>query len=172
MNSSPLKPSGLAFIYTFPFLVYVDSSSQIKIKEIIFNGKTVRIYPLFRSGKANFVPMPPVEIQNIPFIDRLDIYIPSEAIIPLVSAIPSFDRDENGMFHLLVSWGEKFEKVLKIMPMDSLRIDVLERNESSAEIISNSCSFQLIQLIRQQTKQWWIEHYTNASVMHPVNQAA
>ncbi len=155
---------GTALLYTFPFLIYVDSQSPIKVKEIIIDDTTIRIYPFFRSGKANFIPMPPISVESIPFIEGLNIEPNNNLIIPTLAAIPSLEKDVNGesIMHLFVK--EEFEQFPSIMPMDSLRIDLLSREENKDQIVHSSVS-KLIQLIRHKTKQWWMEHHTTASLL-------
>ncbi len=165
MNSvSSLKPSGTALLYTFPFLIYVDSRSLIKAKEVVIGDTTIRIYPFFRSGKANFIPMPSINVENIPFIDGLNIKPNKNLSIPTLAAIPSLERDIDGNLNMLICFKEEFERSLDIMPMDSLRIDLLSREKNKDQIVHNSVS-KLIQLIRHKTKQWWIEHHTTASLL-------
>ncbi len=64
--------------------------------------------------------------------------------------------------HLFVK--EEFEQFPSIMPMDSLRIDLLSREENKDQIVHSSVS-KLIQLIRHKTKQWWMEHHNTASLL-------
>lgn len=161
MNLTPFKTSGEAFIYTFPFLIYQDTACQFEPKEISFNEKDIRIYPFFRSGKANFLPMPHTDKNLIPFAAGVNGKFPSNIPITSASAIPSLERDENGKFQMILCFTEKFDKVPKIMPMDSLRINILGNNKFNKDI-SNSCSLQLIRSIRHKTKQWWLEHHTYA----------
>ena len=48
--------SNIACLFSFPFPVYVDTESGFSLTEQKIEDETVRIYPFFRSGPANFNP--------------------------------------------------------------------------------------------------------------------
>ncbi len=65
---------GYSYIYSFPFCGYTESEN-IRINTFKLNDRQIiRIYPPFRQGRANFIPMPHWDINKIPFIKKINHY--------------------------------------------------------------------------------------------------
>ena len=111
---------GEAGLYTFPFWLYVDTRTPMLGRELLKGGSLIRFYPPFRSASANFMPMPRIRPEAVPFLSE----VKPNSLLPMlhVVTLPIFQPDGGpGTIALLSDqWGEK----PKIFPMDSLRIDL------------------------------------------------
>ena len=160
---STLKPSGNTYVFSFPYYVLVDTTELLKVKEINFGNTMVRIYPFFRSAKANFIPTPSISPHNIPFLEGAQKNISSNFVIDTMAVLPIY-KDGQFLRNEVIS-SEEFRPSMEIIPMDSFRIDVFEQNEEKAHNIAEECFRELIQLVRYATRQWWVEHISNSGLL-------
>jgi hypothetical protein len=145
--------SSKACLFTLPFPVYVDTDSVFDIQERRINQCSFRVYPLFRSGPANFVPAPAVNPLGIPLPDgRRGINAPQDAF-PLLAGLPAMAMEKSAS--VILSCGATFEnKSLRYFPMDSLRVDVLGEAGSPGD--AAKLVHDLLGWLKVETKQWWI----------------
>lgn len=113
-------------------------------------GALIRIYPPFRSALANFMPMPKIKPEAIPFLPEARPKNP----LPLIHVVtlPTFQPDGGPGTIALCSdqWGEK----LNIFPMDSMRIDLI--NSPQSDFSLQSILHKLLERLRVRSAQWWI----------------
>jgi len=150
------KRPSMAYIYSFPFWLYVDTSSDLPITQIQISEHEVRIYPPFRSGPANFITMPHINFKQIPFPPGSS----PELIrfeIPQVAAYPLLGINSRGKAAIFLTDMKEWDKPINPFPMDSLRLDFLQTRKDElnfAEMIVG----KLLTLIRWHTRQWWVTH--------------
>ena len=149
---------GTAFLYSFPFFVFVDTSALPTLKEVTVDKVRVRFYPLFRSGVANFIPMPPIKPQQIPFAPDVKVSFSAESVFPTLAVIPKLGLSEKGKASICYMLSHEWPKPLQEFPMDSLRVDVFGTDKEKAENISNKLVLDFLKLLRCKSRQWWIEH--------------
>lgn len=154
-----MQPVGESFVYTFPFWLYVKLPMNLETKELTFSRIPLRIYPPFRSGQANFIPMPYVNPHSIPFLPNSRPNIAPDFRPLSLAAIPVFDR------RILLTWEDKWGDVPpNPFPMDSLRVDVIvaERQEPIGEQVLRT----FLRILRTRTRQWWVGHSVHGLVGH------
>ena len=156
------QPDGLSFLFSFPFHIFVDNTTPLTIKEITVDDSLVRIYPPFRSGKANFIPMPEINVQKIPFVKGVVHRIDSNFKIPNLVVVPQI---ESGKHSLLPTDRPDEQFKSAFMPMDSLRIDVIAQPASKARNVCFKSVSNLIQIIRVNTNQWRMEQMSDAGLL-------
>ena len=163
--STPPKPKGMSFLFSFPFWIFVDTSAAPSIKNVEIDGTRLRIYPLFRSGAANFIPMPPIDPHSIPFAPGTEINIASDFSIPTMAVIPELQLDAKGRAALKQTWGPDWGPMPRMMPMDSLRLDLLRADNNDLQAIAENLALRLIQSLRSRSRQWWIEQVVDAGFL-------
>ena len=146
-----MPPAGESFVYTFPFWLYVSVSANLETKELSMSQTPLRIYSPFRSGPANFIPMPYVNPRSIPFLPNArPNFAPDFQPISL-AAIPTFN------IGLVLTGGDTWgDTPPDPFPMDSLRIDVGETRDG--DVIGERALKMLLRILRVRTQQWWIGH--------------
>ena len=154
------KRPSMAYIYSFPFWLFVDTSCDLSITQIQIGEHEVRIYPPFRSAPANFITMPHINLKQIPFPPGSS----PELIrfeIPQVAAYPLLGKDSRGKTAIFVTDMKEWDKQINPFPMDSFRLDFLQTRKGEfnfAEMIMG----KLLTLIRWHTRQWWVTHSMDA----------
>ena len=149
------ESSSIACLFSFPFPIYVDTASRFTPVEERIATETVRFYPFFRSGPANYSPAPPVDLCQIPqpignrFTDTPSRYLPSPVAVPTLAGEPT----GSVLLNLTSSW----DNPPRFFPMDSARIDLLGANHQHPRIASEIVN-QLLRHVRVKTRQWWIGH--------------
>lgn len=149
-----------SFILTFPFWIYTTRSPALPAKVVRVHGGTMRLFAPFRSGPANYLPMPVAPLDAIPFPAPGRSPLPAGARIMRIAAVPPLDRDAEGKAQIVLamkpSWGERPDP----FPMDSLRLDI----EGAYADLGTASSLARLVLrgIRVQTKQWWITRSADA----------
>lgn len=146
--------SSIACLFSFPFPVYVDTECRILPIEQKIEDKTVRIYPFFRSGPANFNSSPPIDLTQVPQPtgnNPTDTSAPR--YLPWLTTIPSLKGEPTGsaILTMVPTWEKKF----RFFPMDSIRIDVLGSHPKPPGF-ANDVVTRLLRYIRVRTRQWWI----------------
>lgn len=168
--------SNNAYFFTFPFPIYVDTNSEISIEERRINRCNFRIYPMFRSGPANFIAAPSLNPSEVPLPDG-DKGIKKTNELSFFSQPVVFIHamaQESGVGGIIILQKSFEGQSLRYFPMDSLRIDVMSSLESSnaVSVLVNN----LLNWIRVETQQWWIgrelptgaNHYLRTII--PINQ--
>ena len=160
MTSIKPMPAGESWLFSFPFWLIVDRSSMPQTVETEIKGLKVRIYPPFRSGAANFIPMPFVDPLMIPFKEGTRPDIASNYKIFRLASFPRLQVNEQSKTGVQLLWGEEWENQLNEFPKDSLRLDM----EGSHDLpdLAQDLVLRLLQLLRVRTGQWWITRSTDA----------
>lgn len=150
-----ISKAGDALLFSFPYWVLCDNSETFPVATPRINRTQIRVYPPFRSGKPNFTPMPPIDPHKLPFLDGRAPNIDPKFKFINLSVVPGLKNEEQDA-NLKLMWGEEWDETPDVMPMDSLRIDVLNNgNEKKNEIAVNFVS-HLINHLRVDSSQWWI----------------
>lgn len=156
------QPVGTSLLYSFSYWVLVDTAALPSIKEVTINGLKIRFYPLFRSGVANFIPMPPINPHQIPFSPGISVSFAPESTLSTMAAIPVLGLSAHGTASVHLQFVPEWTVPLKIFPMDSLRVDVFGTDEDTAENVGNELVSRFVQLLRCRSRQWWIEQAADA----------
>lgn len=146
--------SSIACLFSFPFPVYVDTESKLSLSEQKIEDETVRIYPFFRSGPANFNSSPPIDLSQVPLPignHPTDTSVPR--YLPWLTTIPSLSGEPTGSAILTIA--PTWEKKPRFFPMDSIRIDILGSHPKPPGF-ANDVVNRLLRNIRVRTRQWWI----------------
>ncbi len=146
--------SSIACLFSFPFPVYVDTESRFSLSEQKIDDETVRIYPFFRSGPANFNSSPPIDLSQVslPAGNGL-IDISAPRYLPWLTTIPSLSGEPTGS--AILTMAPTWDTKPRFFPMDSIRIDILGSHPKPPGF-SNGLVTRLLRHIRVQTRQWWI----------------
>lgn len=164
-GTPPKLKSGVSHLFTYPYWIFVDTTISLPITEISLEDNLVRIYPPFRSGKANFLPMPFINPRNIPSIHPITVLIDPRT--KDLAVIPRFDRQPDGTFSLTFyssnDWGTPPIK----FPMDSIRVDVLGDKEDSYLVYD--VVEKLLKQLRWRSNQWWIGRSSDVLSGHKRN---
>ena len=141
---------GEAGLYTFPFWFYIDTRTPLLSCDLEKGGALIRIYPPFRSALANFMPMPEIKPEAIPFLPEARPKNP----LPLIHVVtlPTFQPD--GGPGTIALWSDQWGKKLNIFPMDSMRIDLI--NSPQGDFGLQSILHKLLERLRVRSAQWWI----------------
>ncbi|MFO1052210.1 MAG: hypothetical protein U1F36_08355 [Planctomycetota bacterium] len=161
MNRVQTESKGVAAVLTLPFWVFVDVDSAPQVWEGDVDSVHVRIYPPFRSGEANFLNMPHVRMEAVPFIKAAGSRI-RRLNVQRLAVYPGIGLDEHGHARLIAEWGESWQKPPRYFPMDSLRMDVLMSGGDPMGSYERLAE-QLLIRIRLATGQWWINRSSAAS---------
>lgn len=142
--------TGEAGLYTFPFWLYVDTRTPLLVGDLLKGGSLIRFYPPFRSALANFMPMPRIKPEAIPFLSEAR---PSNPL-PLIHVVtlPTFQPD--GGPGTIALWSDQWGEKLNIFPMDSLRIDLVTSPRGNFTL--PSVLHKLLERLRVRSGQWWI----------------
>lgn len=156
-STGPVPPSaGTSYLFTFPFWIYVDTTSPPDIVEITLDGGLLRFYPPFRSAPANFMPMPRVDPRRIPFAPGTNLNISPDFEMPLAAAVPDLLQNSNEKPSFTAIWGTEWPDPPVLFPMDSLRIDALDLPGGQPSAHPSQSLTTFLQLLRYRTRQWWI----------------
>ncbi len=150
--------TGTSFLFSFPFWIFVNRDSSLSIQKFHFSGANIRIYPPFRSGQANFIPMPYIDPHAIPFRAGEEIEFAPDFRILSVTTIPGLDSE--GRPTAFAVWESDWQCPPRAFPMDSLRLDVYAG--SNAARVSMEVRNQLMSLLRWRSRQWWINRSVDA----------
>lgn len=161
------KPRTLLF--SFPFIVLVDTRDSPQVEMMRIEQSNIRIYPPFRSGPANWLPMPPIQTFSVPFLDgRRPKHIRDDgSILMTLSAYPQLAVPGLQEMSIQWAWGKKWdgEKPPILFPMDSLRLDIIPDPKCpSYEATANALVTRLMGHIRCLTSQWWITHSSDTLI--------
>jgi hypothetical protein len=161
MNHFTKSAKHTSLLLTFPFWLIVDAASQPELIETAINCTKVRLYPPFRSGPANFIPMPFVNPHNVPFLPGAKPNIPPGYAMMSVAFAPKLGLDKDGKFNAFMSWGKEWASPLEQIPMDSMRIDVAA---SPTDPINQGrdLASRVLEWLRVLSGQWWINGSTAA----------
>jgi len=157
-----------SYLFTYPFWIVVDRQSPPAIAEVNAGGYLLRLYPPFRSGPANFIPMPAVNPHAIPFIPGTKPEInPTFTHVPTLAAVSGLTPGGQGGVPLRFAWGADWGDLADVrdFPMDSLRVDIVgpnELDESVADEAAKEASDRLTGLLRWRSRQWWIGRSVDA----------
>lgn len=162
-----------SYLASFPFWVYVARSADSPvIHELEYRGSHLRVYPPFRSGPANLLPMPYINGCEVPFQGSARPEISPDFSPMALAVIPTLGVDESHGASLLTVWGEEWDDPPDPFPMNSLRIDVLTAPRDSAGEVARSLLDSLLSQIRVTTRQWWICHSVHPLVGYVRNEFA
>lgn len=152
---------GEALLFSFPFWIVCERVGEFSIEEFCNHGVLIRVYPPFRSGKPNFTPMPPINPLQIPFCEGQSPSIDPKFKLIHLSVVPGLKREgkDSG---LNLMWGEEWDDVPDVMPMDSLRVDVLHRGGGTKNNVAKDFISRLISTLRNESDQWWIDRSVDA----------
>lgn len=144
----------MAYLFSYPFWIYV--SPELPTDEIMYfkqENLKIYIYPPFRSGDANTLPIPTIKMENIPFANWVN---PDGTphTDKIVVGIPIMELDpETGNKQGIIIDKPDHYCLPSIKPMDSIRFDIYGNVPSGVEAQINN---KLIEIIRFRSKQWWI----------------
>src|SRR5262245_11924011 len=113
--------SGVTHVFSFPFWICVDTQAQLGVCTAKQGSYTFRIYEPFRSSPANYSPTPRINPRAVPRIPQAKP--PPSDLFLQVGWLPLFHHD--GGPGVQACWSERFEETPRILPMDSLRLDIL-----------------------------------------------
>ncbi len=156
-NNTSFEQYGRAWLFSFPFWLVIDGNEKLQNKEVSIGKHSFRFYPPFRSGDANFLPMPHIRPMNIPFLPGTEIKFKKGYTGKRVSALPMLARNENKEVAVRLFIKED----LKILPsdqlhMDSMRIDLIEKIGEIEEVRPNDFILKFLSILRVLSNQWWI----------------
>lgn len=144
-------------LYSFPFMILVDPRQQISTHVVKIEHTYIRFYPPFRSGDANYVPMPAIRVSSIPFRrgyepERLP---PASETLPVLAILPGPAVPGVQDVSTQLVWGPTWKDEPMYFPADSLRIDVYtEEGNSPAD--TEAITRSLLAHLRESTRQWWL----------------
>jgi hypothetical protein len=113
--------NGNAWLFTFPFSIFVDRESPLRIAETTWGDKRIRFYPPFRSAPADFTQSPAVDPHAIPFAKSAPHIDPKFKLRKLV-VYPLLQEGKTGTAVHVVA-GSSWKNPPRSFPMDSLRCD-------------------------------------------------
>lgn len=157
-----------SYVFTYPFWIVVDTQSPPSTAEINAGGYLVRLYPPFRSGPANFIPMPAVNPNAIPFVPGTKPEIsPALTEVSPLAALPVLGLDDKGRATMRLAGGLEWGQLanMREFPMDSLRVDIVgsdELDENVADEAAKRASRELMLLLRWRSRQWWVSRSVDA----------
>lgn len=142
---------GYTYIYTLPYWIFTEDDDKWEVIGIDYNNYVYRVYRPYRHDKLPFLNTP-TEIHT--------------------KQIPGFESAQNTTFdpsfYGLPTIGDPLKKQLiypghenkldpKLLPKDSIRIDVLPKTgEMFQPVEADRFINNLMELVRWKTKQWWI----------------
>lgn len=153
--SEDIHNGGKAYLFRYPFWMYVSPDfPQDKTIEFRMGDIFIRIYPPFRTGEANSLPIPSIKIRNIPYAKwfQPDGKPFERESVVLVPAMQASKADGSHDLHL-IDKPDAYDLLPPVKPMDSLRFDICGNIENGKDHEINN---RLIGLIRYRSKQWWI----------------
>ncbi len=142
---------GESYLFTYPYWILVDTrDAPVPAEGFHTEDLLVRVYPPFRSGAANFIPMPPVDVQAMPFLPGVNRpNFPAGFQIPTLVALPHPGLTDRLILVRTPNWPER----PRLFPMDSVRMDLVGREDSNLARILSS---RLMEYLRWRSRQWWI----------------
>ena len=117
---------GTALLCTFPFWLYVDTTSPPVVQEVEIERRLVRFYAPIRTGAANFMGMPHIHPGAVPFLPQTGIPVTPESKVIQLTTYPNLGVDAQGKAGMTVVWGDPWQEPPVLFPMDSLRL-VIQR---------------------------------------------
>lgn len=158
MEESNTKVECHTFLYSFPFWIFLDKRNPPVLEMTQFEGVKIRIYPPFRSGEPNWIPMPLISKSNTPFLKgREPKKMNRQGYFMTMSAMPQLKIDglqDTGQF---LVWGDSCKSIdPNNFPMDSLRIDILDITKQELEKNIQKFVKKLLNHVRIRSNQWWI----------------
>src|SRR5262249_15480695 len=114
-----------AFVFTFPFWIYIDTISPPKIIETEVRGRRLSFYPPFSSGSATFIPPPYVNVPATPSKPQATVRFPPGHRLVEMASIPVLATEANPQFSIFNVWSPNWETGFPSaqLPTDSVRID-------------------------------------------------
>lgn len=171
--------AGTMYLFTFPFPIIVSSETPLEVHEVKVGDLLVRAYPMFRSAPANYTLLPEIKPSAIPFLPHIKPDIDPAYMLPRSAISPTLGLTEDGQVRLLYTRSQQFEGEVKQLPMDSLRLDVVNVSNSGGRMerfsqgrsLAEAKQFtaSLLQWIRFLTGQWWISRTWGALNGYCVN---
>lgn len=153
--------AGDALLFSFPYWIFCVQTEAFPISTVRVKDLELRVYPPFRSAKANFTLSPQINAQRIPFEKGKAPNIDPKFQVLNLSVLPNW-TDEGEPKGLNLVWGEDWDEQPVVMPMDSLRVDALNGgNETSNDKAANFVSLFIAHL-RMESRQWWIGRSVDA----------
>lgn len=148
-----------AYIFSFPFWIYVNTRHAPSINMVNFEGVQIRLYPPFKTSAANWIPMPKIDKEKIPFLRNRRPKEISNHFSISIAPMPLLDGPGADKMGVVVALEEEWPSGKKPVnfPMDALRIDIIskEDREDFGEIAERFVKLLMAQL-RVISKQWWI----------------
>ncbi len=145
-----------AFIFTFPYWVFVDLQDPPTVAQFTLGHATRRVYAPFRSAAANHTVLPPLNAQAIPFQKGTRPHIAADYKSPQLAVVPRLAKADGEDLGQVLCLKESFDDPIDPFPMDSLRIDSL------GDEVPHDPIFPWVQdlmaWLRVRTSQWWIGH--------------
>lgn len=137
----------------------IDTANPPQLRMAEYNGRKIRIYRPFRSAPANWIPMPPIKMDKIPFLKNHGPKNTNGSIFPPLVAIPTLATGSSKDFGQVLAfhedWGDDFTKIGQF-PMDSIRLDELGFVEGEGAPLSDSFIENILTHLRILSRQWWI----------------
>ena len=160
---------GETYFFTFPFWLYSEKTIDWDNIQIEFQGVAIRVFPPFRSGEYSFNGSPKIKFHNLPLSKKETAEQKNLKIRELNSIQYPEIPHKGGNWknsHVALTIGDstdekmtndKMDTLFKSdgRPMDSLRVDVLIKNDNSRSIAEQVVN-TLLDIIRSMTCQWWI----------------
>lgn len=159
--SKSAPPFGEAWLFSFPFWIMVDPADPPQIIDTHVDSIKVRAYPPFRSGPANFIPMPYINPHAIPWVQGARPNIASDYRIFSLATLPLLGADSNAKAGIQLIWGETWDEQPPHSPMDSIRLDVAKSHHAIPDFLQ-SVALRLLQYLRIISGQWWIGRSADA----------
>jgi len=131
MEHNPTHPqpaAGTSFVFTFPFWIFVEVEGGPTVHRIEMGGCKFCVYAPFRSAPANFINMPYVDLQAIPFHEGTRPEIGPEYDPPRLAAVPRIRRAD-GDVAVTLAWGRQFEELRCPPKTGPVNMSLLENDE-------------------------------------------
>src|SRR5689334_400477 len=114
--SSVVPTAGVSYLYSFPFWIVIQQNDPPEAIEFEAEDVRCRVYPPFRSGAPNFLPMPSIKATEVPFLPGTRPVITDATRLITPAAIPVFrGRGEKPGMKLL--WGDEWGESAGTHPM-------------------------------------------------------
>lgn len=150
-----MKQSGNSWLSTFPFWLIIDKTNPPKTKTIYLSKKKYIFYPPFRSGNANFIPMPFINIDKIPIKKGSTKPKTDPSMVDKISAIPVLNFQNRTSTINLIRSNEFTDYPKNQFPMDSIRID-FSNDITGGGTQNHNIIYKFLEHLRVESNQWWI----------------
>ncbi|MEA2574600.1 MAG: hypothetical protein QOH93_1898 [Chloroflexia bacterium] len=170
--------AGVGQLLTFSPPIILDQDARLQIRTIKVGMFSFRIYPPFRSGPANYLPVPEVKLTEVPWLLGFSVQVPHEIKLMRMAAVPQLGLNAEGMARVVMTLDTEWKDPPEQLPMDSLRIDVFPEDPSSLQVEEGWPQFGvetqtvvslLMEWLRVYSKQWWIGRPAGAITGHGRN---